>query len=95
MVSLDMIGVSAANGYVWNWKLYTGKEEDSHTTLSLAHRVVLDLFDDDRLQNKGYHVLTKLKQGCFGSRSDEYLLIRKRSLVLVATIQLLLSARAS
>ena len=45
-----------ANGNVWNWKLYTGKEDDSHTTLGLAHRVVLDLLDDDRLQNKGYHV---------------------------------------
>ena len=39
--------------------------------------------------------VTKLKQGCFGPRSNEYLLIRKRSLVLVATIQLSLSARAS
>ena len=44
------------NGYVWNWKLYTGKEDESHTTLGLAHRVVLDLLNDDRLQNKGYHV---------------------------------------
>ena len=31
-----------ANGYVWNWKLYTGKEDDSHATLGLAHWVVLE-----------------------------------------------------
>ena len=47
----------AANGYVWNWKLYTGKEDDSLTSsLGLAHRVVLDLLDDDWLKSKGYHV---------------------------------------
>ena len=40
-----------------NWKLHTGKEDDSHTSSqSLAHRVVLDLLDNDRLKNKGYHV---------------------------------------
>lgn len=50
----------AANGYVWNWKLYTGKEDDSlPSSLGLAHRVVLDLLDDDRLTNKGYHVYMK------------------------------------
>ena len=47
----------AANGYVWNWKLYTGKEENIPTSdLGLAHRVVLDLLDDARLKNKGYRV---------------------------------------
>ena len=45
-----------AAGYVWDWKLYTGKEDDSLTSLGLAHWVVLDLLDDDRLKNKGYHV---------------------------------------
>ena len=46
----------ALNGYVWNWKLYTGKEEDSPSSLGLGHRVVLDLLDDDRLKDKGYQV---------------------------------------
>ena len=47
----------AANGYVWNWKLYTRKEENIPTSdLGLAHRVVLDLLDDARLKNKGYRV---------------------------------------
>ena len=47
----------AANGYVWNWKLYAGKEEAApDSSLGLAHRVVLDLLEDDRLKNKGYHV---------------------------------------
>ena len=36
--------------------------------------------------------VTKLKEGCFGPRSSEYLLFMKRSLVLAATIQLSLSA---
>ena len=39
--------------------------------------------------------VTKLKEGCFGPRSNEYLLFMKRSLVLEATIQLTPSARAS
>lgn len=46
----------ASNGYVWNWKLYTGKEEGSPSSLGLAHRVVLDLLDDNRLKNRGYQV---------------------------------------
>ena len=46
----------AANGYVWDWKLYAGKEDNSPSSLGLAHRVILDLLDDDRLTNKGYHV---------------------------------------
>ena len=41
---------------MWDWKLYAGKEDNSPSSLSLAHRVVLDLLDDDRLTNKGYHV---------------------------------------
>lgn len=49
----------SANGYIWNWKLYTGKEESVPASdLGLAHRVVLDLLDDDRLKSKGYRVFT-------------------------------------
>ena len=43
---------------MWEWKLYAGKEDNSPSSLGLAHRVVLDLLDDDRLTNKGYHVYT-------------------------------------
>ena len=47
----------ASNGYVWNWRLYTGKEVDRpESSLGLAHQVVLDLLDDDRLRSKGYRV---------------------------------------
>ena len=47
----------SANGYIWNWKLYTGKEENAPATdLGLAHRVVLELLDDDRLKSKGCRV---------------------------------------
>lgn len=49
----------SANGYIWNWKLYTGKDESVPASdLGLAHRVVLDLLDDDRLKSKGYRVFT-------------------------------------
>jgi len=42
---------------VWNWRLYTGKDEDAPaSSLRLSHRVVLDLIDDDRLRNKGYRI---------------------------------------
>ena len=47
----------AMNGYTWSWKLYTGKEGGSVET-GLAHRVVLELVDDDRLLQKGYVVVT-------------------------------------
>ena len=47
----------ALNGYTWNWKLYTGKEGD-HVERGLAQRVVMDLVDDERLQQKGYVVVT-------------------------------------
>ena len=47
----------AANGYLWNWDLYTGKDDNiSNHNLGLAHRVVMNLLDDDRLRNKGYRV---------------------------------------
>ena len=47
----------SSNGYVWNWRLYTGKEVNApESPLGLAHRVVLDLHNDDRLRNKGYRI---------------------------------------
>ena len=47
----------AANGYVWNWDLYTGKDDNvSNPNLGLAHRVVMNLLDDDRLRKNGYRV---------------------------------------
>ena len=49
----------SSNGYVWNWKLYTGKEDDTPVSpFGLAHRVVLELLDDDRLRSKGYRIFT-------------------------------------
>ena len=39
-------------GYVWNWKLYTGKEVAA--TEPLGERVVVGLLNG--LENKGYHV---------------------------------------
>ena len=47
----------AKNGYTWGWKLYTGKEEEQ-VARGLAHRVVMELVNDDRLENKGYVVVT-------------------------------------
>ena len=47
----------AENGYTWGWKLYTGKDGGRSET-GLAHGVVLDLVDDERLQGKGYVVVT-------------------------------------
>ena len=39
--------------------MYTGKEENVPAAdLGLAHRVVLELLDDDRLKSKGYRVFT-------------------------------------
>ena len=43
----------ADNGYTWNWKLYTRKEGGQMES-GLAHRVVKELLDDYRLQDKGY-----------------------------------------
>ena len=45
----------STNGYTWGWKLYTGKE-DGTTEHGLAHRVVMNLVDNDRLRHKGYIV---------------------------------------
>ena len=63
----------ATNGYTWGWKLYTGKE-DGRTEMGLAHRVVLELVDDVRLQQKGYVVVrttSTLVQGCFTNLWNE------------------------
>ena len=49
----------SVSGYTWGWKLYTGKEGDGrHSGQGLAHRVVLDLLNDQRLEGKGYLVYT-------------------------------------
>lgn len=40
----------STNGYVWGWKLYTGKVEGAVEHGGLAHRVVLELTDDNRLE---------------------------------------------
>ena len=45
------------NGYTWGWKLYTGKEGERHE-YGLAHRVVTELLDDQRLEGKGYIIYT-------------------------------------
>ena len=45
------------NGYSWGWKLYTGKDGSSGGP-GLAHRVVMDLADDQRLEGKGYLIYT-------------------------------------
>ena len=45
------------NGYLWGWKLYTGKDGSSGGP-GLAHRVVMDLADDQRLEGKGYLIYT-------------------------------------
>ena len=47
----------STNGYTWGWKLYTGKEGGT-TEHRLAHRVVMDLISDQRLEQKGYIVFT-------------------------------------
>ena len=36
----------ASNGYVYNWKLYTGKDTSSTSGKGLCHRVVLELVQD-------------------------------------------------
>lgn len=40
----------------WGWKLYTGKEKNRTETV-LAHHVVVDLVNDERLQGKGYIIV--------------------------------------
>ena len=47
----------ASNGHTWSWKLYTGKE-DGQMEKGLANKIVLELTNDERLQNKGYIVVT-------------------------------------
>ena len=45
------------NGYSCGWKLYTGKDGSSGGP-GLAHRVVMNLADDHRLEGKGYLIYT-------------------------------------
>ena len=47
----------SSNGYTWAWKLYAGKD-GNQTEHGLAHRVVMELVEDDRLIGKGYLVYT-------------------------------------
>ena len=47
----------STNGYCWGWKLYTGKEGD-RSEHGLPHKAVMDLVGDQRLEQKGYIVLT-------------------------------------
>ena len=47
----------AKTGYTWAWKLYTGKEGDRGDK-GLAHGVTMELVDDERLQGKGYVIVT-------------------------------------
>ena len=47
----------STNGYTWAWKLYTGKEANQ-IEHGLAHRVVVGLVNDHRLEQKGYIVFT-------------------------------------
>ena len=67
----------AQTGYTWAWKLYTGKEGDRREK-GLAHGVVMELVEDERLQGNGYVVVTdnfysspalfrELKQRGFGA----------------------------
>ena len=42
------------SGYVWNWKLYAGKEDTADMSVGLATRVGLELAHD--LEKKGYHL---------------------------------------
>ena len=48
----------SVSGYTWGWKLYTGKEADGNGGQGLAHRVVLDLLNDQRVEGKGYLLYT-------------------------------------
>ena len=41
-------------GYIWNWKLYTGKDDDADGGNLLGERVVLEL--TKKLWHKGYHL---------------------------------------
>ena len=47
-------------GYVWNWKLYVGKDDEVNTSNGLAYGVVIELVS--KLANKGYHLQCILQQ---------------------------------
>ena len=42
------------SGYVWNWKLYVGKDDEVDTSDGLAYGVVMELVH--KLAKKGYHL---------------------------------------
>ena len=42
------------NGYVWNWRLYVGKDDEVSTSDGLGYGVVMNLVQ--KLANKGYHL---------------------------------------
>ena len=50
----------STNGYTWGWKLYTGKEGGA-TEHGLAHRVVMELVNDQRLEQNFYSSPTLFK----------------------------------
>ena len=45
-----LVLADAANGHVWSWDLYTGKDDVSDPNFGLAHRAVMNPLDDDRLR---------------------------------------------
>lgn len=49
--------VDSTNGYVWGWQLQTGKAEGT-VEHGLAHRVVMQLTNNHKLEHKGYVVHT-------------------------------------
>ena len=59
----------STNGYTWGWKLYTGKEGGA-TEHGLAHRVVMELVNDQRLEQKGYIVYTYSSPALFKALTD-------------------------
>ena len=44
----------SVSGYVWNWKLYQGKDDEIDTSHGLGYGVVMELIK--KLANKGYHL---------------------------------------
>ena len=39
----EWVVCDSKSGYVWNWKLYAGKDDDINTSDGLAHGVLLEL----------------------------------------------------
>ena len=55
--AIQKVLADSSNGFTWNWKLYTGKE-DGQVQMRLAERVVSELVNDDRVEGKGYIIVT-------------------------------------